>query len=882
MAMETPTLLFVDRREDLDNIRTEVLIGSRGYVISEGTWYILKEVNGINSWIPLAAVGSVSQISVPAPVFVNSTDEMTDIYTLYVYDNHYYYYSIDNKAWTQGPEFQSANLGPTDSLKKTTYSKDLLTTPFMFDMIIDTDEDGRKNITRALKELLSNGYKDIFIPEGKYVITEPIYIPQSARICGAGNQTIIYAKLNGVWDRPFSSTFSDQHTFHEDKTDLFRMGLYSSISNMEFRVLGNFDGAFIAIDARSLSGDYLIDKSQKTGDTYHYSEYKKVLTCPHMRGTARAGISISDISCYVSSIDYSYLHCAAIRMVAGSEKGTFYTDKEKTKTTTKFLYPNRNFYNVDINRVKFTGSSGSTSPNYKQNWGYLIQAYVQQYKSASGDQAWSNSHYINDCTSKDCRWMIFCHSHDAEEYYIRNSLPLSYKYGQIVWTGKDVDNGINPEISWADGKEADLTDFRQNGFYIIENNWESQQSTASVTANAFMHQGSYSTSGIVYVGGSTRLLDVFPMDWHYSGKIPEIANVSYTDRNGVKGTLSIDGTDYKTGYLTYPFVYSAGSLIQSQVVASHGASFPNKADKSAELDPSTLEFSTFRNLYQPSLIGWGDYNIISNMPKMLSPRTYQEVILSRTEKDGTVNKTDKTNVPANRLFLYGQNWEAGQRFVGNGPLIDIYFDMIDVDKELKKIHIYWVAGKEETGNLAVPYYSSDKELINTDHSETNVGRNQIEFFCQMTTTPALSVDADNLASGEGNESITSIRIFATGYAPDNALQSTSSGFGRVGCFFSYPFDSDSAVGYVGHTGNTYRKTINTFGLSDKKGTSDYYSRIDTSYFDYYAKAGNPPTAAVYRGNFNFSNTAWKYAKGNGYFIKIRPEGSVAYGSTLEE
>ena len=879
--MGTPTLFFVDRHEELDSVRTEVSVGSRGYVISEGTWYILKEANGINSWLPLAAVDSVSQISVPTPVFVDSIDEMTDIYTMYICGNYYYYYSIDNKGWTQGPEFQSANLEPTDSLKKTTYSNDLLTAPFMFDTIIDTDEDGRKNITQALKELLSNGYKDIFIPEGEYVITEPIYVPQSACICGAGNQTIIYAKLNGVWDRPFSPTFDDQHTFHEDKTDLFRMGLYSSISNMEFRIIGNFDGAFIAIDARSLSGDYLIDKNAQTNGIYHYSEYEKVDKCPDMRGTARAGISISDINCYVSSSNYSYLHCAAVRMVAGSELGTFYKNKNETETITKYLYPNRNFYNVDISRVKFTGNPRSTDPGYKQNWGYLIQAYVQHYPSVpQNDPAWSNSHYINDCTSKDCRWMIFCHSHDAEEYYIRNSLALSYKYGQVIWTGEE--GAREPEISWSDGKEADLTSFRQNGFYTSEDNWESQQSTASVTANALMHQGSYSISGIVYVGASARLLDVFPMDWHYSGVIPAIA-ANYTDRNGNSGTLSIPESVYKTGYCSYPFVYPVGSLIQSKLVPSYGASFPNKADRSAELDPNTLEFSTFRNLYQPSLIGWSDYSIVSTMPKMLSPRTYQTVILSRTEDDGTVNKTNETDVPANRLFLYGQEWEAGQRNVGNGPLIDIYFDMIDVDKELKKIHIYWVAGKEETGNLAVPYYTSDKPLVVTDRNTTLEGRNQIEFFCQMTATPALSVDADNLAKGEGNESITGIRIFATGYAPDNALQSTSSGFGRVGCFFSYPFDSDNSVGYIGRTGNTYRKTINTFGFSDKKGTSDYYSRIDTSYFDYYAKAGNPPTAAVYRGpSFDFKNTAWKYVSGHGYFIKIRPKGSVTYGSTWEE
>lgn len=868
MAMETPTLLFVDRREDLDNIRTEVLIGSRGYVISEGTWYILKEVNGINSWIPLAAVGSVSQISVPAPVFVNSMDEMTDVYTLYVYNNHYYYYSIDNKAWTQGPEFQSANLGPTDSLKKTTYSKDLLTTPFMFDTIIDTDEDGRKNITRALKELLSNGYKDIFIPEGKYVITEPIYIPQSARICGAGNQTIIYAKLNGVWDRPFSSTFSDQSTFHEDKIDLFRMGLYSSISNMEFRIIGNFDGAFIAIDARSLSGDYLIDKNNQTNGIYHYSEYEKVKGSPHMRGTARAGISISDISCYVSNRDYSYLHCAAIRMVAGSESGKFYTDKEEKNTATKYLYPNRNFYNIDINRVKFVGGSSSTNPDYKQNWGYLIQAYVQYYKGASGDQAWSNSHYFNDCTSKDCRWMIFCHSHDAEEYYIRNSLALSYKYGQVVWAEGE------PKISWSDGKEADLTDFKQNGFYTSESNWESHQSTTSVTTNAFMHQGSYSTSGIVYVGASSRLLDVFPMDWHYSGAIPKI-DKEYTDRNGAKDTLSIPESDYKTDYRKYPFVYTEGSLIQSRVVTSHGASFPDKTYQSAELEPSTLKLSGFRNYYQPALIGWRDYNIISAMPKMLSPRTSQTIIASRT-KDGVEYITQPTAVPTNRLFLYSQDWELGQRYVGNGPLIDIYFDMIDVDKELKKIHIYWLAGKEDTGNLAVPYYTSDKPLVVTDFNTTAEGRNQIEFFCQMT--------AERPGDGfyTGGESITGIHVFATGYSPDDSLQSTSAGFGRVGCFFSYPFDGDSAIGYAGHISNTYRKTINTFGYSDRKGSSNYYTRIDTSYYDYYATTGSNPVVATYRGNFSFKNTEWKYVSGSGSFIKIRPEGSIRYGASWDE
>lgn len=85
MAIETPTLLFVDRYEELDNVRTEVSVGSRGYVISEGKWYILKEANGFNTWLLLAARGQLK------PEFANSIDECTNENLLYVLPDGYIY-----------------------------------------------------------------------------------------------------------------------------------------------------------------------------------------------------------------------------------------------------------------------------------------------------------------------------------------------------------------------------------------------------------------------------------------------------------------------------------------------------------------------------------------------------------------------------------------------------------------------------------------------------------------------------------------------------------------------------------------------------------------------------------------------------------------------
>ena len=208
--------------------------------------------------------------------------------------------------------------------------------------------DGQTDDTAAFLAALSAG-DCVVIPEGEYVLSQPLTIGQYKSLSGRGNASVLICK---------------------SADGLLRLSADTTLKDLCIRVPNgsNLSGSLIEVSDRSLSGAIL----------------------PR---TANVNVQISSLDIFWDSANAdAYKHCSNIDILCNNSFPAYEAvDRSNTKNCT-------GFYGVTIKDVR-------VNAHFDPNVGYFVRSYTK-------NNCWITGCSIENCNVYGCRWSFFMHDSD--------------------------------------------------------------------------------------------------------------------------------------------------------------------------------------------------------------------------------------------------------------------------------------------------------------------------------------------------------------------------------------------------------------------------------------------------------------------------------------